>query len=128
MKSIFINITYKHYNTNHKSSNQKLTQTESFTSLSQAQQHQIQPTWWHCSLVRLKAYVANAVPSKPYRIYDTYVIQRRYTGIALNDTKKPLNNRKGTDITGARKTPFCGRKIKFNDNKVIILFEKAIVE
>lgn len=126
MKSIFINITYKHYNTNHKSSNKKLTQTESLTSLSQ--QHQIQPTWWHCSLVRLKAYVANAVPSKPYRIYDTYVIQRRYTGIALNDTKKPLNNRKGTDITGARKTPFCGRKIKFNDNKVIILFEKAIVE
>jgi hypothetical protein len=40
-------------------------------------------------------------------MYERYVIQRRYLGMALKDTKNPLNSRNGTDITGAKKTPFC---------------------
>lgn len=66
-----------------------------------------QYVWWHFSFSRPNEYVANAVPSKPYRMYDKYVIHRKYIGMASNDTKKPENNKNGTDITGAKNTPFC---------------------
>lgn len=41
------------------------------------------------------------------------MIQRRYIGIASKLTKKPENRRKGTDITGAKKTPFWKQITQF---------------